>query len=142
MRAAFVSLQRCVLNNDPSPGTLRRLMAYIIDLTLIMQNLFWLVAIYRVPVSRRLIKFASKAYKESDAMADVHQEIESYVQGAGIIDRMHRDDAIRQMVELIDRYRIGTVEMFKLKDEFGAFDISGDEPWDVPTNDTRGARHQ
>lgn len=56
-------------------------MAYIINLTLIMQNLFWLVAIYRVPVSRRLIKFASQAYKESDAMAGVHQEVESYVQG-------------------------------------------------------------
>ena len=46
------------------------------------------------------------------------------------------------MVELIDRYRIDTVEMFKLKDEIGAFDISGDETWDVPTNDTRGARPQ
>lgn len=45
----------------------------------------------------------------------------------GIIDRMHRDDAIRQMVELIDRYRIDTVEMFKLKDEI---DISGDEPYE------------
>ena len=40
VRAVFVSLQRCVLNNDSSPGTLRRLMAYIIDLALIMQNLF------------------------------------------------------------------------------------------------------
>jgi len=81
-----------------TPGTLRRLMAYIIDLTLIMQNLFWLMAIY----------CASKAYKESDAGADVQQEVENYVQGAGMIDRMHRDDSIRQMVELIDRYCIDT----------------------------------
>ena len=75
-------------------------------------------------------------------MADVHQEVENYVQGAGMIDRMHRDDAIRQMVDLIDRYHIDTVEMFKLRDEIGAFDILGDEPWDAPTNDTGGAQPQ
>jgi hypothetical protein len=30
-----------------SHDTLRRLMTYIVDLTLIMQNIFWLVSIYQ-----------------------------------------------------------------------------------------------
>jgi len=121
-----------------SHSTLRRLMAYIIDLTLIMQNLFWLMTIYHVPVSRRLIKFASVAYKESEAKGEVHFEVDKYVQGANIIDRVQRDGAIGQIIELINRHRVDTAEMFKLKGAIGAFDVSGkgDEPWDVQTNDT------
>ncbi|KIM77072.1 hypothetical protein PILCRDRAFT_825611 [Piloderma croceum F 1598] len=119
-----------------------RITAYIIDLTLIMQNLFWLVTIHCAPISRRLIKFASKAYKESVAMADVHQMIKTYVRKLGIINHVHRDVWIRRIVESIDRYRIDTAEMFKPKDETRLFDNSGDEPWDVPMNDTGGTRPQ
>jgi len=108
-------------------------MAYIIDLTLIMQNLFWFVAIYRVPVSRRLVKFAFKTYRESDVRSQVHFAIKEFVKGASVIDRMYRDPALGQIVELINRYRIDTAEMFDLKDQIGAFDISAtdDEPWYV-----------
>ena len=127
-------------NNAFSHGTLRRLMAYIVDLTLIMQNLFWFMAINHVPVSRRLVKLASLTYRESDVRSQVHHKIEMYVRRANIIDRAHRDGAIGQIVELIDSYRMDTAEMFKLKDAIGAFDTSakGDEPWDVQTNSTGG----
>jgi hypothetical protein len=113
-------------------------MAYIIDLTLIMQNLFWLMAIYRVPVSRRLVKLASLAYKDSEVRAQVHFEVEKYVRGTNIFNRIHRDGAIGQIIKLLNRYRTDTAEMFKLKDTFGRFNISGgeDEPWDAQMNDT------
>lgn len=113
-------------------------MAYIIDLTLIMQNLFWLMAIYHVPVSRRLVKFASLAYNDSEVRAQVHFEVEQYVQGANAFDRAHRDGAIGQIEDLLNRYRIDTAEMFKLKDAIRKFTIPGeeDEPWDFQTNDT------
>jgi len=125
-----------------SHGTLRRMMAYIIDLTLVMQNLFWLVAIYRVPVSRRLVKLAAKAYEESEIRTQVHFEIEKHVEGAKVLDRVHRDGALGKIVELIDLYRIDTAEMFELKDKIGVFDITGkdDEPWNVPKSDTKGSR--
>ena len=128
----------CTFNNISSHSTLRRLMAYIIDLTLIMQNLFWLMAIYHVPVSRRLVKFASLAYNDSEVRAQVHFEVEQYVQGANAFDRAHRDGAIGQIEDLLNRYRIDTAEMFKLKDAIRKFTIPGeeDEPWDFQTNDT------
>lgn len=117
-------------------------MAYIIDLTLVMQNLFWLVGIYRVPVSRRLIKLAAKAYEESEIRVQVHFEIEKHVEGATVLDRVHRDGALSKIVELIDLYRIDTAEMFELKDKIGVFDITGkdDEPWNIPPSDIKGSR--
>jgi hypothetical protein len=65
--------------------------------------------------------------------SQVHFAIEEFVKGASVIDRMHRDAALGQIVELINRYRIDTAEMFDLKDQIGAFDISAtdDEPWYV-----------
>lgn len=108
-------------------------MAYIIDLTLVMQNLFWLVAIYRVPVSRRLVKLAAKAYQESIVKAEVHFEIQEHVRKETVINRVQRDSALGKIVDLIYRFRIDTEEMFRLKGEIGTIDISGqdDEQWDV-----------
>jgi len=115
--------------------TLRRLMAYIVDLTLIMQNIFWLVAIHRVPVSRRLVKFAYVAYKESIVMSDVHEEIKKYVKGQTVTDRLHRDSALGKIVELLNGNRIDTEEMFKLKGGIGKihFSENDDESWVIQT---------
>jgi len=101
--------------------TRRRLMAYIVDLTLIMRNLFWLVEIHQVPVSDRLLKFASTYMPEG--RAQVHYEIKKYVQGTSIIDRAHRDSVLGRVVQVIDRYRINDADMFKLMEAFHTLEL-------------------
>jgi len=114
-----------------SHDTLRRLMAYIVDLTLIMQNVFWLVSIYHVPVSRRLVKLAYIAYKESIVKTDVHEDIKKHVEGQNVFDRLRRDDALDKIVDLLNIYRINTEEMFRLRGDLGNVELSGkdDESW-------------
>jgi len=116
-----------------SHNTLRRLMTYIVDLTLIMQNAFWLVAIYQVPVSRRLVKLAYVAYKESEVTPRIHEEIRKYVDGQTVNDRLHRDGALTKIVELLNGNRINTEEMFELKGDIGNINFSGqdDKSWDI-----------
>jgi hypothetical protein len=123
-----------------SDDTLRRLMAYIIDLTLVMQNIFWLVVISgHTKISRRLIKLAFKSYAESAIKARVHVEIEKYIKAAGILDRGDRDNALAKVIELINDHRIESADMFKLRDRVGEFDTSGeDEPWDATESNPRG----
>jgi hypothetical protein len=118
-----------------SNGTLRRLMAYIVDLTLIMQNLFWLAVIDRRAINRRLIKFAFKAYEESREKAQVHSDISDFVKQAGVFDRGSRDNVLDKIVELIGRNRIESAEMRSLESRIGDVDFSGDdEAWDVETS--------
>lgn len=95
-------------------------MAYIIDLPLVMQNLFWLVTIYRVPVSHCLVNLAAKAY-ESDIKVQVHTEIKKHVELEGILS--HKA-ALSKIVGLIDPHCMDTVEMFKLRGKIGVSDIT------------------
>lgn len=113
-------------------------MAYIIDLTLIMQNVFWLATIYGVPVSCRLVKLAYISYKKSTVMPTVHEEIKQYVKGQTFFDRLNRDNTLGKIVELLHRYRIDAVEMFGLTEDIGVIDFSGkdDESWDIQTKDS------
>lgn len=113
-------------------------MAYIVDLTLIMQTIFWLVTVHKAPITRRLVKVACKVYDKSAARADVHNRIEKYVKDASMSDRM-RDGALGEIVDIIRSHRIDTEAMFKSKDEFGGLDLSGndDESWDVENKPTR-----
>jgi hypothetical protein len=105
-------------------------MAYIIDLTLVMQNLFWLVAGDKHTVSRRLVKLAFRSYNESAMKAGAHHEIAEYVQGASVFDRADRDGALDKIVELINKHRIDSAEMFRLKDRIRDVENSGqDEAW-------------
>jgi len=63
-------------------------MEYIVDLTLAMQNIFFCTEVVsRRPLTRRLIKFALKAYKESAVKEAVHRDINEYVQKAEIFER-------------------------------------------------------
>jgi hypothetical protein len=108
-------------------------MAYIVDLTLIMQNLFWLAVTVRRPVTVRLIKLVIKWYRESPEKARVHSDISEYVRQAGVFDRAKRDTVLDKIVELIGRNRIESAEMHALNGHIGEIDFSGDddEPWDV-----------
>jgi hypothetical protein len=94
-------------------------MAYIVDLTLIMQNIFWLVTIHPVPISRHLVKLAYLAYKQSVVRYNVHEDIKKHVEGQNVLDRLRRDNALDKIVELLNKNRIDTEEMFALKEEMG-----------------------
>ncbi|KAF8812741.1 hypothetical protein BYT27DRAFT_7182460 [Phlegmacium glaucopus] len=89
--------------------TLRRFMAYI------------------VPVSRRLIMLAYRAYRESTVIAQVHKEIRKHIAEQAIYYRLDRDNALSKIEELLDRNRINTEEIIDLS---GKDDIS----WNVQTN--------
>jgi|ERR1700733_3195982 hypothetical protein len=107
-------------------------MAYIVDLTLVMQNLFWLAVVDHHPITRHLIKLAFKAYQESPVKAQVHNAISDYVKEAGLFERAGRDGVLAKIEELIDRNRIESAEMHVLKSRMGDIEFIGDdEPWDV-----------
>ncbi|KIJ35988.1 hypothetical protein M422DRAFT_782383 [Sphaerobolus stellatus SS14] len=116
-----------------SDDTLRRLMAYIINLTLVMQNIFWLTTMTEGrPITRRLIKLAFKSYQESREKTQVHNDLYEYVKQAGLIERAGRDGVLEKIEQLINRNRIDSAEMHSLKDRISGIDLlAEDEPWDV-----------
>jgi len=110
-----------------SDDTLRRLKAYIIDLTLVMQNLFWLAVIVRRPITVRLIKLELKGYRESPEKARVHSDISEYVRQVGVFDRVKRDIVRSKIIELIGRNRMESAEMHSLNSHIGEIGFSGDD---------------
>jgi hypothetical protein len=117
-------------------------MAYIVDLILVMQTLFWLVGKDRPPLERRMVKFAFEAYRKSGAKAQVHFEIKQYVEDEGAFRRIERDRALEKIEKLINDNRIGPKEVFQLKKKLeedikqkqkvGILrGLGKDEPWDV-----------
>jgi len=104
-------------------------MAYIVDLTLVMQNLFWLTGGQHV-ASRRLIKLSFKAYYESETKARAHGMIAKLVKEKNLFAPGARDAIVEKIVETINRHRIDPMEMIRLKDRLGPYDPSApDEPW-------------
>ncbi|KIJ27243.1 hypothetical protein M422DRAFT_784985 [Sphaerobolus stellatus SS14] len=116
-----------------SDDTLRRLLAYIVNLTLVMQNIFWLTTMTEGhPITRRLIKLAFKSYQESTEKTQVHNDLYEYVKQAGLIERAGRDSVLEKIEQLINRNRIDSAEMHSLKDRISGIDLRAeDEPWDV-----------
>ena len=103
-------------------------MAYIVDLTLILQNLYWLTG--RSPVSRRVIKLAFRAYDESTTKATVHYKINTHVTD-GVAGRS-QEKVLEKIIELINDHRFKQEEMFPLKaklEEPLAGVPGEDEPW-------------
>jgi len=115
-----------------SRDILQRLMAYIIDLILVVQLLFSVVASDNLTISRRLIKITFAAYNDSIAKTQVHTKIREHVTKAGILNPRNRDSALNKIVELIKHHHEGTSEMIQLKQQILAFEFpEGDEQWDV-----------
>ena len=104
-------------------------MAYIVDFTIIMQNIFGLVVNAELHLSRRLIKLAFAMYNSSLERRLVHNEIRDHVKEAG---RADRDAALAKMLELIKNCQMKTEDMERLQFvmEEGIDNVE-DEPWDV-----------
>ena len=119
MSGFAADIHRAPLNGSCRSIVLRRLVAYIVGLTLVMQNAFWLQEVAQGPVSEpkrqitiRLIKLAFTAYSVKDKQS-VHRAVDQHVKDKRVFEG--RDITISKIVELIDQYRIVSVEAFKVK---------------------------
>jgi len=112
-------------------------MTYIIDLTLVMQNVFWFQEVAHHPISRRLIKLAFTTYNNSDAKQFLHDEIEQHVKDRNVFSG--QDATFDKIVELIERYRVDSAEMFKHQDLIQGLNLDGDdEEWNTSTSGNPG----
>lgn len=105
-------------------------MAYIIGLTLVMQNIFWLTEGKR-PTSRRIIKLAYAAYLQSDVKKDIHSKILNHVEQSSKFTSKARDTTLEKIEEILKKYRIDSAEMFALKNQIPFDILDGDEPWEA-----------
>jgi hypothetical protein len=98
-----------------------------------MQNVFWLVTTYRVPVSITLVKVAYGTYKKLIVMPDVHERIKKHIEEQTVCDRMDRDSALSKFIDLLKEFSISTAEMFRMKEDMGNFDfiVKDGESWDT-----------
>ena len=105
---------------------LQRLMAYIVDLTIIMQVIFGLVVHARLHLSRRLIKLAFKTYSNSEERRKVHKAIKDHVERAGLLNR---DAALAKIIELIKEYQMKPESMEGLQSAVKSFENDEAEDW-------------
>ncbi|KAG1902484.1 uncharacterized protein F5891DRAFT_1143484 [Suillus fuscotomentosus] len=103
---------------------LQRIMTYIVDLTCVMQILFLLAP--PGPISRHIIKIATKAY-EGACKNEVHLAIQSYCVSA---IRRGEGDALETIVRMIEDHSIKADEVRGLRTQMGgAVDSKADEEW-------------
>jgi len=117
-----------------TPDTLRLLMGYIVDLTIVMQSLFWLMRARggTGPVRRRLVKLAFNAYYESADKSQVHQEITEFAERTSVLNRTGKDDALDKVIHLINSHRFDPTENSKLRAQAGVVLAEDeDEAWEV-----------
>jgi len=105
---------------------LQRLMAYIVDFTIIMQVIFGLVVNARLRLSRRLIKLVFKVYSNSEERSKVHMEIKEHVKLAG---RFDRDAALAKIIQLIKDCQMKPESMEELQSAVKTFKNNEDEGW-------------
>lgn len=103
------------LMDASSPGVIRGLMGYIVDLTIVMQSLFWLVQAGNGTnaVRPRLLKLAVAAYLESGDRARVHEEIKTFVTSSTAFKIGQKDRVLEKVVQLIHSHRFEPPDDFK-----------------------------
>lgn len=111
-------------------------MSYIIDLTLILQNVFWLQVLTNQgrPLSRRLIKAAASGYHTSNTKQTLRFKIDQHVQTPSL--NVGPDITLKKIIELIEECTIDSAEMLEqrasLSSTFSGPGIVGaDEEWEV-----------
>ena len=107
---------------------LQRLIAYIVDFTIVMQVIFDLVLHARLHLSRRLIKLTLNEYSISEEKCKVHKEIKDHVKLAG---RLDRDAALAKIIQLIKEYQMKPESRKELQSAAERFENDEDEGWGV-----------
>ncbi|KIJ58216.1 hypothetical protein HYDPIDRAFT_119801 [Hydnomerulius pinastri MD-312] len=116
---------------ERSHDVLQRFMAYIVDVTLVLQNLFLLVSERHERASIFLIKVAIAAYKNSPARGYSRAEIEKYDKDANLIMRMDGDSALEAIAKLVRECSVTAVEAAELIKDIPHVDAQSrlDEEW-------------
>lgn len=111
--------------------TLERIIAYIVDLTLVMQHMFCLMQEEDSVASRRIIKLAFKAYNESDLKSIAHNMISEHVSSINAIRPGAKDTTIEKIIEIIGLFRMDPAELSDMQSRIGNVSNRGraDEPW-------------
>ncbi|TDL15761.1 hypothetical protein BD410DRAFT_86683 [Rickenella mellea] len=91
-----------------TPGTLRSLMGYIVDLTIVLEQLFWFKAAQpkNPAVSSDDVKAVFGLYSNSEERVQVHREIRAYVDNMSLLDHAHPDNAHEEVERLIKVHRL------------------------------------
>lgn len=122
--------------------TLRRLMTYIIDLTLVTRNLFWIqgmLGLSQTPVTRRMIKLAFVLHINSKQRNKLVVKIEEYSKNPKAVMRGGADTTFEKIEELITSSLINYEEMIK-QDHQSLLDRLADqrdEDWDLDQKSTK-----
>ncbi|KAJ7487960.1 hypothetical protein FB451DRAFT_1553531 [Mycena latifolia] len=105
-----------------TPQVLRGLMGYIIDLTIVMQSLFWLTraraeavskggqTVATVPLTKRLVELAFTAYATDEHSSTVHGEMRQFVSRTVALKP---DIVLEYIVELITSRRFQPAKRFE-----------------------------
>ncbi|KAJ7094928.1 hypothetical protein C8R44DRAFT_813634 [Mycena epipterygia] len=123
-----------------TPQVLRGLMGYIVDLTIVMQSLFWLTraralalskgrdAIATVPLTKGLVELAFKAYATDEHSQTVHDKIRQCVSRTVALKP---DVVLDHIVELISNHRFQPSQKFETDGAGGAGAEAEDVNWDT-----------
>lgn len=121
-----------------SPGVLRCLMGYIVDITIVLEVLFWFkIAQPRLPsICQEDIDAAFGLYRGSASHIEVHQKIRNYVDNMRLLDHVNPDDKTHIEVEtLINAHRHDLIDKIFADTKRGNTPtISTEEVLEAPPN--------
>ena len=104
---------------------MRCLIGFIVDLTLVMDTLFWLTRHHGAEmITVTVINRALKMYNARKM--PVHADIRTWVDEQRFVDCLDADQALQKITHLIDSHR------FKPEDRDRAEHSDSDEPWMDP----------
>lgn len=103
---------------SPSPDILLRLMAYVVNLTLVMQLLFLVLAGGRCELKQPLIKTVVRRYKASPVKSAIHTKIQAYKIN-NLFSGKGRDQAFENVSGLIREF-YDCAEIHKIKNSIWA----------------------
>jgi hypothetical protein len=98
-------------------------MAYIVDLTLMMEHIFCLAQGKNSIISRRLINLAYRTYNESGHQLRAHVMIADHVKDINLVSRGAQDTTIDKIVEIISLSPITSAELPRLKASLQSFNF-------------------
>jgi len=137
--AAFVLAKWTFDVYQKTTAVLRRLMTYIIDLTLVLQYLFWLQTLTNEgrPLSRRLIKAAGRAYHESNMKQTLRFKIDKHLESVSF--NLGPDVTLNAIVELLECCTIDSAEMLEQRGILlFPSDVGQEEGWEQQVDEHHG----
>jgi hypothetical protein len=80
-------------------------MGYTVDLTIILQILFWLSQPAGMTVDTLMVEESIKIYRESAMLKEVHGEIHGFVTRRGFLDTLRKEEVVQEIIRLLAAYR-------------------------------------